>query len=393
MKIQETIKVAIKALNLNKIRSLLTMLGVIIGVFAVVTLVALGKGIQNYIENQFSSLGSDLIIIAPGKVDFTDDPAKSFNQNKLEQKHIDLIETYANEYISIVTPSLRIGSTLSYKNKNYASTTIGVNEKAPIILNLQTQEGRFFNKKEVKNKDKVVLLGINVQKEFFPNTDPIGKFIKVDDENYEVIGLLGAKNQRFDTAIVVPYTTMMEQNDIENFSSIATKATNNENIQKAMLNIELALRRDLNEDEFSVISQQDILQSIQGILGVLTAAVGAIAGISLVVGGIGIMNIMLVSVTERTREIGLRKALGATNNNIALQFMLESVILSVFGGLIGLFFAIIVSFILNSFIQSQISLNAVILALSFSTLVGVIFGTYPAIKAGQKQPIEALRYE
>ena len=394
MKLTDTLESSIKTLGSNKARTVLTMLGVIIGVFAVVTLVALGKGVQNYITDQFNSLGTNVLVVAPGKVDFTGDPAQSFGNSKLEEKHINLINTYAGDYIEAVTPSYRIGKVVEYKNKNYYATFNGANENAAEkIFNIPLESGREFTKSEVSSKSKVAVIGKLVADEFFSNTNPLGKTITISGDRYEVIGVQAKKGQDFDELVRVPYTALEETANVDKFSGIAVKVKEEIPMSRGMKQVELALLRDLNEDEFSVLSPEDLLASFTSILGILTAALGGIAGISLLVGGIGIMNIMLVSVTERTKEIGLRKAVGATPFNIATQFLVEAVLISVAGGVIGLLFGFLAAYIAQQWVRAEVTLSAVLLAFGFSVLVGVVFGTYPAINAAKKDPIEALRYE
>lgn len=393
MNITDTFDSAIKTLANNKARTILTMLGVIIGVFAVVTLVALGKGVQNYITEQFNALGTNLVFIAPGNIDFTDDPAKSFTNNKLDEKHMKLVETYASDVVEAITPSYRAGKIVEYKNKNYYATFLGSSEKADVIFNIPLKEGRNFTKNEVNSKSRVAIIGPLVEEEFFSNTSAIGKSIVVDGDRYEVIGVAIKKNQDFDDNVRVPYTALEETLGIDKFSGIAIKVKDDISLDRAIKQIELALLRDLDDDDFTVLSPEDILASFNNILGILTAALGGIAGISLFVGGIGIMNIMLVSVTERTKEIGLRKAVGATPANIGAQFLIESILISVTGGALGLLFGLGATFIARQWVQAEITSGAVLLAFGFSVFVGIVFGTYPALSAAKKDPIEALRYE
>ena len=393
MNLLETTKTSIKALGANKVRSALTMLGVIIGVFAVVMMVALGKGAQNYITDQFEALGSNLVFVSPGSSGFGRDPAESFTRNKLDIKHVELVNTQAKEFVKSTTPWISVGETARYKTKSYYASINAMNDEGVNIFNYVLDSGRFFTKSEVRGKAKVAILGPLVSKELFGNLNPLGKSAKIGDDSYEVIGTFAPKGQNYDNGIIMPYTSAMDSFDIKQLSGIAIKVTDENNIDTAMKQIEIALLRDLKPDDFSVLSQKYILSSIQDILGMLTLAIGGIAGISLVVGGIGIMNIMLVSVTERTREIGLRKAVGATPNNIAIQFLIESIMLSVGGGMIGLFIGWLGSLVARSFIRTEIPWWAVVLAFVFSVGVGTVFGTYPAIKAAKKDPIEALRYE
>ncbi len=397
----ETFATSLTALKANKARSFLTMLGVIIGVFAVVTLVSIGIGFQNYLKSQFDALGSNLIFVIPGKANFADDPAKSFTGNKLDEKHLELIEKYAGDFLKqsdtdgsyLLSPSIRVGKSVEFKSKKYYGTLSAGNVNAQYIFNIKVADGRYFTNNEIKSKSRVAVLGPNVVAELFPNRSPIGQKVNIENIKYDVIGVLEKKSADFDDNIYVPYTSAMQDFDIKNFSSIALKSKNENNVQETMREVKTAMLHDLSDDRFSVLSQEDVLSSIQNVLKIVTTGIGAIAGISLIVGGIGIMNIMLVSVTERIKEIGLRKALGATSYNIALQFLMESVVLSVSGGGIGLLLGWLASLAARVYVQTAVPWWAVALSFGFSVLVGMIFGTYPAIQASKKDPIEALRYE
>ncbi|MBI2414626.1 ABC transporter permease [candidate division WWE3 bacterium] len=393
MNTSEILKTVFNSLRTNKVRSILTMLGVIIGVFAVISLVSVGSGVEKFVSNSFNSIGSNLLLVAPGKVDFSDDPAKTFTRNKLDEKHVELIDIYLKDKIVAVSPSIRLSSKAKYKTESHQATVVGGNYNYINIFDLVMEKGQFFSKNDEKTKAYVLILGANIKRKLFGSTDALGKYVVLGDENYEVIGVMGEKNQRFDDAIVVPYTSAVRTFDLKNFSGIAIKVKADENINLVLKQVELALLRDLKNTEFSVLSQADILKSITNILSVLTAGIGAIAGISLFVGGIGIMNIMLVSVTERTAEIGLRKALGATPRDIALQFVLEAISLSVIGGTIGILLSFILSLAVKSLIELVISTWSIVIAFGFSVFVGLLFGSYPAINASKKDPIESLRYE
>lgn len=393
MKNIETAKTAFKSLGSNKVRSFLTMLGVIIGVFAVVTLVSLVQGVKNYVTDQLNSLGSNLIMVLPGKADFNTDPSLYLGSNKLSEEHVDLINTYAGDKVVSVTPALNFGKMVTYKTRSYYASVMGMNYQAPSIYNVEFEYGRFFTEAEQKTKARVALIGYSVEEELFPDRNGLGERIKVGSDSFEVIGIIKKKSRDFDTGVYIPYTTALDRYEEATISAIAIKAKDATNIELTTKEIKMALLRDLKSDEFTLMTQEDMLSSISSILGILTTALAAIAGISLLVGGIGIMNIMLVSVTERTREIGLRKALGATSFNIGLQFLVESVVISVSGGLVGLLLGWIATLIANNWIRAEVPLWAIILAFGFSLFVGIVFGTYPALKASKKDPIEALRYE
>ncbi|MFZ5424969.1 MAG: ABC transporter permease [Patescibacteria group bacterium] len=393
MKYEETFKTATVALRANKVRSFLTTLGVIIGVFSVVSLVSIGQGMQNYITDRFNALGSNLLMVSPGQVDLGDDPAKYLTKNKLGEKHIELIETHGAQHLAGITPQIRVGQKVIFKTNSYNATINGGNEQALNVFNFELNTGRKFTKADISGKEKVAILGNTAKQELFGSKNPIGETIEIGTESYEVIGTFKEKGMDFDDVVMTPYTSIMETLEIDNFSNIGTKVISNEQVNIAKREIELALLRDLDDDDFTVISQEEILGSIQNILQILTIGLGAIAGISLLVGGIGIMNIMLVSVTERTREIGLRKALGATNNDVAVQFLIESILLSSVGGIVGLILGYLLSVAAKQFVETALPLSAVFVAFGFAVFVGIIFGTYPAIKASKKNPIEALRYE
>ena len=394
MNVKETLSAALKSLLLNKIRSFLTMLGVIIGVFAVISLVSLVGGIQNYVEDQFNDLGANLIFVSSGNNNYRGGrPGQNLSSSNLKEEHIELIEKEASDYIDYVTPTVQTVKTIKYKTNSSYTTIIGVSYTADKIFSINAAEGRFLNKSEVNNSSKSVVIGYAMKKKLFSQENPLKKNIKIDGKSYEVVGILAKKNPEYDEALIMPYTTLRDNFDGTTIISIVSKAKSQFPITKAAESVKLAMYRDLHDDEFSVMTQEDILESINSILGILAVALATISGISLLVGGIGIMNIMLVSVTERTREIGLRKALGATSFDIKRQFMIEAVIISLSGGLIGLLLGWLSTLAIKNLVRATVPFWAIPLALGFSIVVGVVFGTYPAAKASEKDPIEALRYE
>lgn len=389
----ETLNTATKALLANKGRSVLTTLGVVIGVFSVVMMISLGQGVQNYITSEFDALGTNLLFVSPGKVSVASDPATSLTANPLDEKHMDLIQTYASEHISGLTPYQLVGAGAEYKVNSYYSEVVGLNSEGVGMLNYELEDGRNFTTAEVRTGEKVALIGQTIVNELFANQNPIDKRIKLDGESYSVIGVFAEKGSNYDDQIIAPHTAVEDTFGLANYASIVAKVDSQENSKIASRQVELALLRDLDSGDFTVLSQEDLLSTIQETLAALTLGLGLIAGISLVVGGIGIMNIMLVSVTERIREIGLRKALGATSRLIALQFLVESIVLSIIGGLVGLALGWIGTKIAQQFFQAEIPIYAVFVAFGFSAFVGMVFGTYPALNASKKDPIESLRYE
>jgi len=395
MNAKEILSTASKALLLNKVRSFLTMLGVIIGVFAVISLVSLVGGVQEYVVSSFEDLGSNLIFVVNGKIEMgqRQTAGSALVSTNLKEKHVDMIESTAKDYVDYITPQSQTYQTIKYKTEEYFLLLLGVNYEANDIFNSSIEKGRYFNRVEQENSSRVVVLGNNLGKKFFGEENPIGKKIKISGKSYEVVGLLAKKSPNYDESVILPYTTVMDEFSATGITSIVVKVKDNVDLEQAQQQVKLALLKDLKEDKFTVMTQEDILESIQNILNMLTIALASISGISLLVGGIGIMNIMLVSVAERTKEIGLRKALGATSSDIKNQFMAEAILISSLGGVLGLLLGWVTTIAIRPLIKAVIPVWAIPLALGFSLAVGIIFGTYPAVNASKKDPIEALRYE
>jgi len=395
MSVKEILSTASKALLLNKVRSFLTMLGVIIGVFAVISLVSLVGGVQEYVVSSFEDLGSNLIFVVNGKIEMgqRQTAGSALVSTNLKEKHVDMIKSTAEDYVDYITPQSQTYQTIKYKTEEYFLLLLGVNYEANDIFNSSIEKGRYFNRVEQENSSRVVVLGNNLGKKFFGEENPIGKKIKINGKSYEVVGLLAKKSLNYDESVILPYTTVMDEFSATGITSIVVKVKDNVDLEQAQQQIKLALLKDLKEDKFTVMTQEDILESIQNILNMLTIALASISGISLLVGGIGIMNIMLVSVAERTKEIGLRKALGATSSDIKNQFMAEAILISSLGGVLGLLLGWVTTIAIRPLIKAVIPVWAIPLALGFSLAVGIIFGTYPAVNASKKDPIEALRYE
>ena len=402
----ELIKLAFKSIFVNKLRAFLTMLGVIIGVASVVSLSAIGTGVTKYIEDQFDALGANTIYLVPGGADKDAEQEEQFSAilggSSDSSLVIDDVRTVSKlrDIVKSVTPIVDMSAKLSYRTNSQTNAVFGTSANVLEAFNLSVASGSFFTDTDVSSKRQVIFLGHNVAEDLFENIDPIGKKIKVGEKTFTVVGVGEEKGSGFASApydewAYIPYPVAFDIGNDHKFSEIIIKIRDASKIKQAKTAIENALvsRGRLEANEFTVMDQQSILDTINQILGVLTVGLSGIAAISLVVGGIGIMNIMLVSVSERTKEIGLRKALGATPKLIMAQFLFEALFLSVAGGFIGLVIAQALVTILHNFFPAVITADAVLLALGVSLTVGLIFGVAPARAAARLSPIEALRYE
>ncbi len=396
MDIRELFKLSIASLKANKLRSALTTLGIIIGVFSVILLVSLGTGLQSYITNQISGLGSNLIFVIPGRIGGARTPGGQ-QTNKLVFSDAKNLSNKLRA-IAEVGPVIQKSTSVKYINKTNKNTSIlGTSANYPEIVKTELAEGRFFTPGQERSGARVGLIGQTVKKNLFSNADPIGKKISVSGNKYTVIGITKERGSVFgidqDNIVIVPITTAQRQFGVNNLNTIYLSAKKPEYVTLVKDQATSVLLKRLTEDDFTLQTQEQTLSTINSITGVLTAALGGIAAISLLVGGIGVMNIMLVSVTERTKEIGLRKALGARRKDILLQFLLEAVMLSLLGGVVGILLGLGFSALLARFFVSEVTPWSVILAFVFSVGVGIIFGIAPAIRASRLSPIEALRYE
>lgn len=403
MIILQQLKVALTALWRNKSRSFLTMLGVIIGVSSVILLVAIGDGLRNLVNEQFESFGANNIFVAPGEV-FSEGGGLSgqgqinaLANNPIEYADVTDIERL-REYVQDVSAMSLRAAEITFQDEAVESSVAGVDASYSDITDTTAETGRFFREIEDRRRARVAVLGYAIADDLFGEIDPIGKSIRFNNQSYEVVGVAvekggGFGGPAFDEYVYIPIQTWFDAFDSQQIMRMIVKARSEEQIEQTMVAIEATLLERLEDDEFSVFEQTQILSVIDSILGGLTAGLGGIAAISLLVGGIGIMNIMLVSVTERTSEIGLRKALGATPSTILLQFIIEAVLLSVVGGMIGVLLATMAAFGISQFIPAAVTIQAVMLAFGVSAGVGIVFGVYPARQASQLSPIEALRYE
>lgn len=401
---KESFLMAWASLVANKLRSLLTMLGIIIGVAAVIALVSIGNGVKQDIEESISSLGSNLLVVLPGA---PRTPGARPSQGSMKSLKISDYEAIAKlEGVKAASPMTNGSYVVIYQNKNWTTSVAGVNSNFQDVNNWTMTSGRFFSDKNVQNRERVAVVGQTVVKNLFADEDPVGKEIRVKNIPFRVIGVLKSKgngtmgNDQDDT-VLIPYTTSMERVEgIDYLRRVYVVAKDDEGIDRLQADIENLLRvrhniKDTNLDDFNIQNMKSIMETVAQTTGTFTLFLGAVAAISLVVGGIGIMNIMLVSVTERTREIGVRKALGATYSVIVTQFLIEAVVISLMGGFIGIAFGIGASKVIGmvSGMSTVVSVPTIIMSFAFSMAIGLIFGIYPARKAAKLNPIDALHYE
>ena len=414
MKLKYSIKTSINGLKTHKSRSALTILGVVIGITSIMIIMSLGAGAQNLILSQIQgSMSSRVMEVRPGRDPKgpTDFLSIMFSDS-LKIRDVEALNKKSNLPNAVgVMPLVFSSESASYSGETYQATFYGMSELSAHMYNIIPEQGRFLDNDDVKSYADVAVIGNKVKQELFVNNeDPLGQKIKIKGRNFKIIGVLPEKGQGimiFDETIIVPYTTAQQYViGKKYFQHIIVEADTEANVNKTIEDIKITLRNlhnitDPEKDDFSVGGMADAIKTIDSVMSALTLFLVAVAAISLIVGGIGIMNIMLVSVTERTKEIGLRKALGATDKDILVQFLLEAVILTGIGGLIGIILGSALSFITSLLINKYAGLNwqfvfpldAAILGIIVSSLVGLVFGIYPAREAAKKSPMEALRYE
>ena len=396
--ISEITKLAVRSLLRNKSRSILTMLGIIIGVSAVILLVSIGQGLQSYITQQFESLGSSLIVVLPGKVGSGGSiSGPNLAGSKLTLGYVDKLSRLGGA-VESVGAGIEMPSTVSYLGKSKYTTTAGITAEYQKMRNLTVSEGRMMSDSDDRVGRNVVDIGPGLVDAFFGGGNPIGKEITMGGQKFQVVGVLskissGGFGVDINSFVVLPLTTAQKLFGMKSVQTIVVKARDKDSIPQAIIQTKKELGKYLKSDDFTVTDSSSLVATINQILGVVTFALGGIAAISLVVGGVGIMNIMLVSVTERTREIGLRKAVGAKPQDILVQFLIESVTLSVAGGGIGVLIGFLGSLAINHFITTTVTFWSVALAFGVSAAIGIIFGVAPAARASKLNPIEALKYE
>jgi putative ABC transport system permease protein len=405
MKWRKLIKVALLSIARNKMRSFLTMLGIIIGVASVIALVALGQGSQQDIEGQVASLGTNLIIIMPGSSHIGGVRGGAGSLDTLSMSDVEILRKDAS-LLAGVSPEIRVTEQVIAGANNWNTMVIGASPDYFSIRNYQVSLGSPFTERDVKTRAKVALLGQTVANQLFPGQNPVGARIRIGNVPFKVIGELATKGQSAmgndqDDLILAPSTTVLYRlSDGKTIRAIVASAVTQQEMKPAEAEISTLLREKHRLapgtiDDFHIRDQSELNQMAGRVTGTLTLLLSSIAGVSLLVGGIGIMNIMLVSVTERTREIGIRLAIGARQHDVLAQFLIEAAILSVLGGVFGILFGLSAAWGLGALLGISVVVNPTIIlvAIAFTGAVGIFFGFYPARKAARLNPIDALRYE
>jgi putative ABC transport system permease protein len=398
-------KAALKSILKNRMRSLLTSLGIIIGVGAVIVMVGIGEGASARIQSSIASLGTDLLIVFPGASQFGGVSRGAGSSNRFTMEDVQTIRN-GSKMIKAVTPVVRSGGQIIGGGKNWNTSVMGVSPEYFQIRDWAVESGDLFSDRDLRASKKVAVLGKTVADALFPNENPVGENIRIRNTPFVVAGVLTKKGQSAngadqDDIILAPATTVLNRLkggryiDMINASAVSSDKMTEAQAELRTLMREAHHLKPGDDDDFTIRSQAEITEMATQTTKTLTMLLGGIAAVSLLVGGIGIMNIMLVSVTERTREIGIRMSVGARSKDVLMQFLSEAVVLSLIGGILGIVFAVVVSFFFNQFtpMKTIIKPEIVLLAFSFSGAVGVFFGFHPARRAAGLNPIEALRYE
>lgn len=413
MLLSENFKIALRALRANKMRSVLTMLGIVIGVSTVVALLSIGKGATASITSEIQSSGSNLLTVSPGRSQFgPGGGGASQQQSHLYYSDYELLARGLKDNITVIVPTYESSYVVKYGEESFSVSVTGVTPEYQGVRSYDIANGRFISDGDNKSQSKVAVLGSQTAEDLFGGLSPIGKTISINGIKFEVVGVLESKGSSgfgsSDDAVFIPLDTGYDKvfgstanyNGKKTVNNIIVSVKTTDLMDTVSAQMEYMLRRShkletADESDFNIMNQTDTLDTLSSITNTLTIFLGAIAGISLLVGGIGVMNIMLVSVTERTKEIGLRKAVGATRNQILTQFLFESVTLSLLGGLIGILFGVGIALLFSAtgLISSVITLDSILIAFFFTLAIGLFFGIYPAFRAANLHPMVALRYE
>jgi len=409
MNLTQSILEALESLNGNKMRSGLTVLGIVIGVAAVIAMLSVGRGAEASITGSISGIGTNLLFVFQGDFSDTIRNAKPLTLGDSQA----IGDPFQAPSVAVVAPALQGSAEISFSGETASTQVVGATPEYFTARNYLITEGEYITEEHILGRASVVLLGPDVADKLFNRREGVaGETVRIEGQPFRVLGVLESKGGGSfgsqDDLVIVPFSTaqsrLIRRNTNDRVDIILAQAVDAESVDRAIDEISQILRSrhrtPVGEDDFTIFTQRDLLSTFESITGILTIFLGGIAGISLLVGGIGIMNIMLVSVTERTREIGLRKALGARKRDILIQFLTESSLLSLFGGLIGILFGWFIAFIVgqiaaatNTDFTPVISADAILLATLFSAAVGLFFGIYPASRAANLEPVEALRYE
>jgi putative ABC transport system permease protein len=402
MRFSETARLALESLYANKFRSALTMLGMIIGVFSVITLVSLGQGARNYVLKEFQSMGANFIVIQPGKTDRKSMMGPPLGSAKKKMTMADVVALERKAYTLDAVSGILLGTAqVRFEESLLNVNCFGVSEQFPKIIAIQPSIGDFFSAEDVQGGRRVAVIGSNVAKHLFDTENPLGKLIKVNGTQYRVTAVLKSMGNKLglniDEIIFIPVSAALRLFNEDKLLGIRAKSSSRASLDDAVNEISEILKERRNGDEdFTIITQRSMMETLDGILNMLSYVLGGIASISMLVGGVGIMNIMLVSVTERISEIGIRRAVGARRRDILYQFLVEAFVLTIFGGFLGVSAALILThgaLIFYPDFDMRPPLWAVAGAFGLSLLVGMIFGVWPARSASRIETLDALRQE